>query len=115
MRVLTQTITFGASPVQITPADTEPVPASTTDLFPKCTRIYVEPLAANTATCYVGVDNSIPTSGVISELPKPALTATSRPTFWELVDHGGLNSIDLSQFWFSGTSGDGVKVSFFIV
>jgi len=115
----TPTVAFTAptGAVQINRANTQPVAASTFDVFPKANRIYVEPLASNTATSYVGVSTVASNgTGVISELPKPALASVSlRPNSWDLVDHNGQNTIDLTQFYFTGTANDSVKVSYYVV
>ncbi len=104
--------------MQIVPADTQPVAASTTDIFPKATRIYAEPLASNTATCGVGVStmNLSTGVGVITELPKPALASVSlRPVSFSEVDHNGANTVDLTQYFFNGTAGDSIKVSYWVM
>jgi hypothetical protein len=116
MRIFTQTIALTtATPVQVTQASTQPV-AAPGDCWPLVSKIYVEPLAANAHTAYVGVSSvAAAGTGVISELVKPAQVSQQSPNHWSMCSHDGGNRIDITQFYFVGTTGDSIKVSFYVV
>jgi hypothetical protein len=115
MNVFTEKVALGSAAVQLSAASAQPAAAGP-DGFPLCHRIYVEPLNANGHTAYVGV-STVATSGtgVISELVKPGQVSQASPTHWCCQAGSSDNTIDLTQYWFLGTSGDFLKVTWFVL
>jgi hypothetical protein len=104
MQVYTQLLTFGASAVQLTGTN------------PLACKIYAEPLLSNTHTSYVGtstVTNDGSGTGVIQELPKGGQVSQQMPNHF-CFGCGGLNKIDTTQFYFHGTAGEKMKVTYYI-
>lgn len=127
MQAFTQLITFKAdinvsgqitsSAQQITVASC--IPACNNSLT-NVAEIYVEQLASNSHNAYVLLQPSVFTvlsagTGVVSQLSIPAATEStngvSLPSWSLQRPH---NSVDLTKFWFHGTSGEAVKVTFFV-
>lgn len=116
MKVYTQVLTFGSTPVQIAAASTTPSAANIS--LTNVSLLYVESLASNTHNAYVGtqaVTNDGSGTGVISQLAIPAATESTngvRLPFYELYLPN--NGVDVTQFYFHGNLGEKVKVSFFV-
>lgn len=99
------TVTFGS----------QVKPGSQNILFPLACKLRVEPLAGNAHTMYVG-NSSVNSNGtgVVSTLVKSAQASQQSPTHFE-ISTCGKNAVDLSQWYFTGTSGDSAVVSWFVI
>lgn len=114
MKLFTQVLTFTTAPVQVVAADTQPVPCNVS--LDHVSHIYVEALTGNSHVSFVGV-KTVSTSdgtGVISAIGIPDTTSTgARVPFWEAKSTVS-NRLDLTQLYFQGTGGEGVKVTFIV-
>lgn len=105
MTITTRIITFGASAQQF---------PALSPVEPIC-KVRVEPLRSNSHVSYVGtaaVTNDASGVGVISELAQPG-AATVPVDRFELDDSGGDDTVDPTQVWGHGTSGEKLKVTYF--
>lgn len=105
MTVTTRMITFAAGAV-VFPAAANGAGVS---------RVLAEPLRSNTHVSYVGtsaVTNDASGSGVISELAQPP-AATLPVDRFDHADQDGLNTIDPTQFYGHGTTGEKLKLTYF--
>ncbi len=78
-------------------------------------RVYVVPLRANTHISYVGIStvtNDASGVGVVRELAQPPAATVSTDSF-DVADNGGLNTIDPTQYWGHGTTGEKLLVSYY--
>lgn len=108
MKLFTQVLTFGSTPVQIDATKTTPL--CNTSL--NCSFISATQLAANTHPAYIGtsfVTNDASGTGVLCQLPAPVAGVVSS---WSL--HLVTNRIDLTQFFFHGYSGEKIVVGFMV-
>jgi hypothetical protein len=104
MTITTHLVVLGASAVQF--------PAAS----PGVCRVYVEPLRSNTHVSYVGIStvtNDASGTGVIRELAEPSATATVICDYWDLENQESDDTIDPTQLWAHGTSGEKLKVTYF--
>jgi hypothetical protein len=104
MTITTHLITFGASAVQF------PVDA------PGLCRVFCEPLRTNANICYVGtsnVTNDGSGTGVIQEIAEPSATATVPCDNYDLENNESDDTIDPSQLWAHGTTGQKLKVTYY--
>jgi hypothetical protein len=104
MTIVQQLVTF-ASLAQQFPAPPE---------FALVARIYVEPLRSNTHAAFVGtsaVTNTGTGVGVVRELAVPGVIALD---MFNHADEASANTIDPTQFWGHGTSGEILKVTYFV-
>jgi hypothetical protein len=78
-------------------------------------RVYVEALRSNSHVSFLGtsaVTNDGSGTGVIKEIAAPG--ATTAMDYYVDDDHQGLNRIDPTKYWGHGTTGEKMKVSYFI-
>ncbi len=83
---------------------------------PGVCRVFVEPLRANTHVSYLGdstVTNDASGTGVIRELAAGSATATVIVDSWDLENNESDDTIDPTQLWAHGTSGEKLKVTYF--
>jgi len=109
MKLFTQVLTFGSTPVQVVAANCSPVcnVALTNVAF-----LSVTSLAANSHPSYVGtptVTNDASGTGVLTQLPTPVSGVIST---WQMTL--APNRIDLTQIFFHGTSGEKIVVGFVV-
>jgi hypothetical protein len=104
MTITTHLVTLSSSAVQF--------PAAS----PGVCRVYVEPLRSNTHVSYIGtsaVTNDGSGTGVIRELAEPSSTATVINDYWDLENNESDDTIDPTQLYGHGTSGEKLKVTYF--
>jgi hypothetical protein len=105
MTVTTRLVTFAASAVQF--------PAAS--FFGLVCRVLAEPLRSNTHVSYVGtsaVTNDASGTGVIKEIAQPPAATLPCDNF-DHPDQDGYNTIDPTQLYGHGTSGEKLKVTYF--
>lgn len=105
MTITTRLITFAAGAQQF------PAPA----ILGLVCRILVEPLRSNTHISYLGIStvtNDASGTGVIKELAQPPAATVGCDSFSE-EDQDGANTIDPTQYWGHGTSGEKFRVTYF--
>lgn len=76
----------------------------------RCSRLFVEPVQANTHVAYVGDATFAQATSIVTHLIKqlqiPDATKKVALDKFEVVDQKGGNLIDLTQYSFDGTSGE---------
>lgn len=105
MTATTRILTFAAGAQQC------PAPSG----FSLVARIFIEPLRSNSNPCYFGIStvtNDGSGTGVITEIAKPGVNTTNAGNY-ELSDYANANTIDPTQFYGHGTSGEKLKVTYF--
>lgn len=104
MTIYTEIVALSATPAALTGLPSPPLAC----------RVRVEPAAANTAIAYTGIStiNTSTLAGVIHEHIVPSATVIRDVLLIE--DQNGANRIDLSQFYFAGTTGDKLLVTWFV-
>jgi hypothetical protein len=103
MTITTHLVTLGSSAVEF--------PAAS----PGVCRVLVEPLRSNTHVSYVGIStvtNDASGTGVIKELAQPPAATLPCDTF-DLQNDVSEDTIDPSQLYGHGTSGEKLKVTYF--
>lgn len=124
MKVYTQVLTFGSTPVQFNPKTSQPSAAGI-DLT-HVDYMYAECISTNAHDVEVGVAGNPITSasltGIISEISVPsqddngaalAYAYGVRHPYWD-IGHMGSGAVDVTQFYFQGFVGEGAKVSIFV-
>lgn len=109
MKLFTQVLTFGLTPVQIVAANCSP---ACTSSLTNVSFLSVTSLADNTHPCYVGtsnVTNDASGTGVLTQLPAPVAGVISD---WQMTL--APNRIDLTQLYFHGYSAEKIVVGFAI-
>lgn len=105
MTVTQRILTFAAGAQQF------PAPTG----FSQVARVYAVPLRSNTHVSYVGIStvtNDASGTGVIKELAQPPAATVATDSF-DHQDQSGLNSIDPTQFYGHGTSGEKMLVTYY--
>lgn len=115
MLAFTQLITFGSTAQQIVPANCVPICNSA---LTNCTELFVEQLQSNTHNAYVllaseSLANAVSGIGVVSTLAIPATTEATNGVSLPSYRLHIANRVDVSKFWFHGTSDEAVKVTFY--
>lgn len=104
MTITTHLVVFASSAVQF--------PAAS----PGLCRVFVEPLRSNTHVGYVGIStvtNDGSGTGVIRELAAGSATATVIIDSFDIENNESDDTIDPSQLWCHGTTGEKLKVTYF--
>lgn len=108
MQIITVTATF---------TGTKQLLSSLTGAPARCSKVIVEPAAANANVCYVGdASLALGTSTVdhvIKQIAKPSATDAVLDNF-TLEDRQNLNSIHTAQLSVDGTSTQKAKITFFV-
>lgn len=104
MQATTRIVTLAAAAVQF------PAAANTGLVY----SVYVEPLRSNTHAAWIGtsvVTNDASGAGVIKQIAQPP-AATIPVDSFDLTYSFGANSIDPTQFWGHGTTGEKLLVTY---
>ena len=105
MTVTTRILTFAAGAQQF------PAPA----VGAQVARVYAEPLRTNTHASFVGIStvtNDGSGTGVIKELAQPPAATVPLDSF-DHYDMDGANTVDPTQFYGHGTTGEKLVVTYF--
>lgn len=106
MTASTRVITLAAGAQQL------PAPSG----FALVARVFVEPLRSNAHASFFGISTVTADgsgTGVIAELAQPGAAATALLNNYEISDYANANTIDPTQFWVHGTTGEKIKASYY--
>lgn len=109
MQVFTATVTLAGNAAKIL--------STITGAPGRCSKVVIEPAAANTHVAYVGDASLVLATStvdhVIKQLAKPSAADAVLDNF-TLEDRQNLNSIQTAQLSVDGTASEKVKITFFI-
>jgi hypothetical protein len=113
MQIFSQLITFTSAPVSFAVTD------ANGNQIKQCSQIYIEPAYPSSSGHEQFIEQSglstgagPGTAGVIKVLAP--LAASGPQDFWRVSDHKGGNLIEISQFAADGTTGEKMRVTYFV-